>query len=125
MLAKDQERVGSGQLGCIISGGSHRYAVIFTHCCVTLDTTLPSLGLDVPVEVKSASLYEALLAVSPLFCVLLACFGVTFLLEDQSGGMGSLGLCYRPGKAGAGWYELCCLPQVLTSADFHISKHLR
>lgn len=79
------ERVESRQLGCIISGGSQRYALMLTHCCVTLGTTLPSLGLDVPVEVKSASMCEALLAVSPLFFFLLACFGVTFLLEDEWG----------------------------------------
>lgn len=119
------ERVESRQLGCIISGGSQRYALMLTHCCVTLGTTLPSLGLDVPVEVKSASMCEALLALSPLFFFLLACFGVTFLLEDQRGGLGGLGLCYRPGKAGAWWYGLCCLPQVLSSAAFHLSKHLQ
>lgn len=60
---RPEERVGRGQLGYIISGGSQRYVLMLAHCCVSLGTTLPSLGLDFPVEVKSASKCEALPAV--------------------------------------------------------------
>lgn len=66
--------------------------------------------------------------IRPLSCVLLVCFGVTFLLEDQKWGSGQL----RPLSQTWGlrlpgcwaWVIWVVLLQVLTSAASHLSKHL-
>lgn len=63
---------------------------------------MPSLGPGVPVEIKSATAYKALLAESPLSCVLLVCFGVTCLLEDQKWGIRKLTPLALTGALGLG-----------------------
>lgn len=60
----------SGQLGCTITGGSQRYALKLNHYCVIQAPHTPSLGLGVPVEVRSSMLCKevTLLEISPFLC---------------------------------------------------------